>query len=162
MELSLFVAAAENNVIGNNNQLPWYLPTDLARFKALTTGHPVIMGRKTYQSIGKPLPNRHNIIITRDSDFHAPGCTIVDSLQAAMHAAEQDASAEVFVIGGASIYQLAMPLAQTIYLTRVHAQIPGDTFFELNPADWEITTNQRHTADDKNPYDYSFITLKRR
>jgi dihydrofolate reductase len=79
-----------------------------------------------------------------------------------MHAAEQDASAEVFVIGGASIYQLAMPLAQTIYLTRVHAQIPGDTFFELNPADWEITTNQRHTADDKNPYDYSFITLKRR
>lgn len=162
MELSLFVAAAENNVIGNNNQLPWYLPTDLARFKALTTGHPVIMGRKTYQSIGKPLPNRHNIIITRDSDFHAPGCTIVDSLQAAMRAAEQDASSEVFVIGGASIYQLAMPLAQTIYLTRVHVQIPGDTFFEFNPADWEITTNQRHTADDKNPYDYSFITLKRR
>lgn len=162
MKVSLIVAAAENNVIGDSNQLPWYLPADLRHFKEITTGHPIIMGRKTYQSIGKPLPHRHNIIITHNASFHAPGCTVVGSLAAALAAAEQDTASEVFVIGGTSIYQIALPLAETIYLTKVHATIPGDASFDFNPADWGVTATEQHTADEKNQYDYSFITLKRK
>src|SRR6188472_2703937 len=115
--LSAIVAMAENRVIGKNNQLPWHLPADLKHFKTITTGHPILMGRKTHESIGKPLPNRQNIILTRDSNYVAAGCTVVTSVKAALQKAE---SPEVFIIGGAEIYRQLLPQVQRLYLTIVH------------------------------------------
>ena len=162
MKLSLIVAVSENNIIGDSNQIPWHLPADLRHFKAITTGHPIIMGRKTYQSIGRALPNRRNIIVTRNTDFAAPGCTVVNSLESALAVAQEEISDEVFVIGGAAIYALALPSATTLYLTRVHVTVQGDTSFDFAPEDWEVITTERHAADEKNAYAYSFITLQRR
>ncbi len=162
MLISLIVAAAENNVIGRDNQLIWRLPADLAFFKQKTTGHTIIMGRKTYESMGRALPNRTNIIISRQQDFNAIGGSLASSLEEALEKVT-DKNEEVFIIGGAEIYRQALPIAEKIYLTRVHAQFEGDTFLpEITPADWRETFREKHQPDDKNPYPYSFIELVRR
>ena len=158
--IALVVAMAENRVIGKENKLIWHLPADLKFFKNLTTGHPIIMGRKTYESIGKPLPNRTNIIITRQADFTAEGCLVAHSLTEALMMAQQ-LDSDIFVIGGAEIYKQAMFLADTIYLTEVHHTFEGDTFFpEIDSVLWQETSREEHKADEKNPYDYAFVTLK--
>ncbi len=158
--IALVVARAENRVIGKNNQLIWRLPADLKFFKNLTTGHPIIMGRKTFESIGKPLPNRTNIIITRQEDFEAEGCLVAHSLAEGLMMAQQMDS-DIFVIGGAEIYKQAMFLADTIYLTEVHQTFDGDTFFpEIDTVLWQESSREEFKADEKNAYDYAFVVLK--
>jgi dihydrofolate reductase len=160
MKISIVVAMDTNGVIGRDNGLPWHLPADLRHFKETTMGKPILMGRKTYESIGRPLPGRTNIVITRDTGYRAEGCVVVHSIDAALEvAAEQD---EMMVIGGADFYRQVMPQTDTIYLTRIHESFDGDTFFpELNAADWQEVERSDHAADDKNPHDYSFIRLDR-
>ena len=160
MKISIVVAMASNGVIGRDNELPWHLPADLQHFKKTTMGKPILMGRKTWESIGRPLPGRTNIVITRDTAYRAEGCVVVNSIDAALEASSgQD---EVMVIGGAEFYRQVLPLADTIYLTRIHATISGDTCFpELNVADWREVERSDHAADEKNPHDYSFIRLDR-
>ncbi len=149
-----------NGVIGRGNELPWHLPADLQHFKKTTMGKPILMGRKTHESIGRPLPGRTNIVITRDSGYQAKGCVVVNSIDAAMQAAgEQD---EIMVIGGAEFYRQVLAHTSTIYLTRIHASVDGDTVFpELNATDWREVERSDQSADEKNPYDYSFIRLER-
>jgi dihydrofolate reductase len=160
--ISIVVACSNNNVIGKSNGLPWYLPADLRRFKELTTGHTVAMGRKTYESIPekfRPLPHRKNIIITRDQNFSATGATVVHSIQEAIEAAGNE---ELYIIGGAEIYRQAMSIADRIYLTEVDANIDGDTFFpNINLEEWHETTREPHEKDEKNPYDYTFVIFDR-
>lgn len=152
---------AENRVIGVNNTLPWRLPADLRHFRQLTTGHHVIMGRRNYESIGRPLPERINIVVTRNRDYRAPGCAVRHSLEEALRDAGDDP--EVFVIGGAEIYRQALDKADRIYLTLVHATVHGDTFFpEFDPGDWNETSRTRHEADEKNPHACSFVTYDRK
>ncbi len=160
MKISIVVAMDANGVIGRDNELPWHLPADLQHFKKTTMGKPILMGRKTWESIGRPLPGRTNIVITRDSDYQADGCIVVNSIDAAMAAAgEQD---EVMVIGGAEFYRQVLPRADTLYLTRIHASFDGDTVFpELYAADWREVERSDQSADEKNPHDYSFIRLER-
>jgi len=156
--ISIIVALSENNVVGVRNQLPWKLSADLKRVKALTMGHHIIMGRKTYESIGKPLPGRTNVIITRNADFKAEGCVIAKSLEHALEISKDDS--EVFVFGGGEIFRDAMNLASKIYMTRVHTHLEGDTFFpEVKPFDWRIINLEEFKSDEKNEYDYSFMTL---
>jgi len=159
--LELVVAVAENDVIGRGNEMPWHLPADLKHFKALTIGKPVLMGRRTYQSIGKALPGRLNIVLSRAADFSPADCVIARTLDDAQGAAA-DAPA-LMVIGGAEIYRQCLPLARRIHLALVHTEIPdGDTRFAgWRGAEWRRSTCERHAADDKNPYAYSFITLER-
>jgi dihydrofolate reductase len=159
--LSAIVAMGINRAIGKNNQLLWRLPADLKHFKSLTTGHPILMGRKTFESIGKPLPNRTNIIITRKSNFDAPGCIIATSLAEAIEiGAENDT--DIFIIGGAEIYRQLLPQIQRIYLTIVQQKFDGDTFFpELNEDEWQEVAHSDHAADAENPFAYSFVTLER-
>src|SRR5688572_21388613 len=148
--IALVVAMAENRVIGKNNQLIWHLPADLKHFKNLTSGHPIIMGRKTFESIGKPLPNRTNIVVTRQEDFKPKDCLVAHSLSEALMMAQQ-LDAEIFVIGGAEIYKQAMFLADTIYLTEVHQEFEGDTFFsEIDTLLWQETSREEYKADEKN------------
>ena len=156
--LTLIAAVARNGVIGNDNALPWRLPEDLKHFKELTLGHPIIMGRKTWASLGRPLPGRRNIVISRDPDFKAPGGIVVASLAAAL-AASADAS-EAFVIGGAEIYALALPEAQCLRLTEIDRDFPGDTHFPgFDPAAWRETERKSHRAADG--LDYAFVTYQR-
>lgn len=160
MKISIVVAMDTNGVIGKDNELPWRLPADLQHFKKTTMGKPILMGRKTWESIGRPLPGRTNIVITRDSGYQAEGCVVVNSIDAAMLAAsEQD---EVMVIGGAEFYRQVLPRTDTIYLTRIHETFEGDTVFpELNAADWREVERSDQSADEKNSHDYSFIRLER-
>lgn len=161
--LSAIVAMAENQVIGNDNQLPWQLPADLKHFKTLTSGHPILMGRKTYASIGRPLPNRTNIILTRDPHFSAQDCIVVTQAETALSLAAEIDQEEIFVIGGADIYRQLLPKIQRLYLTLVHHSFPGDAHFpELNADEWKEVSRVRHAADDKNPYDYSFVLMERK
>lgn len=163
MILSLIVAADENNVIGGGNRLLWQLPDDLKHFRELTEGHPVIMGRKTFESIGKPLPNRRNIVVSRRKDFATKGCEVFDSLDAALLAIEREPSGEAFVIGGGEIYTQAMAQADRIYLTRVHAEFVGDTFFpELDMRLWVETDRKEHPVDDQHHYSFTFLTYEQR
>jgi dihydrofolate reductase len=158
--LTIVVAAAENNVIGRGNQLPWRLPDDLKRFKEITMGKPVIMGRKTWDSIGKPLPGRTNIVVTRQPDLAIPGCVVVGSMSAALVAAR--GAPEVMLIGGAQLYRNALTMVHRIHLTRVHADINGDTLFPmLDSAQWRETVVATHPADDRHAYAFTFITLDR-
>ena len=159
--LELVVAVAENNVIGRGNQLPWHLPADLRHFKSLTLGKPVLIGRKTYESIGKALPGRMNIVLSRSADFSPSDCTVVTTLDAARGAANGQPA--LMVIGGAEIYRQCLPLASRIHLTLVHAQIEdGDTMFAgWRGTEWDASSRERHEADAKNTYAYSFITLER-
>ncbi len=158
--ISIIAALAENRVIGVNNTLPWRLPNDLKHFRRLTTGHAIVMGRKNYESIGKPLPERTNIIVTRNHDYRASGCLIAHSLDDALALAKGDP--EIFVIGGAEIYREALPLADRLYLTQVHSAVEGDTFFpEINDNAWKETAREQHAADEKHAYAYSFVVLER-
>lgn len=158
---SFVVAVARNGVIGHANGLPWRLPADLAFFKRLTMGHPIILGRKTYESIGKPLPGRLNIVVTRSPGFRAPGCTVVDTLEAAYRAAGD--APEVFIIGGAQIYEAAFPSADRIYLTEVEADIEGDTWFpRFDRKDWEETVLERHERDERHAHAMRIVRLDRK
>lgn len=158
--ISQVVAMAENRVIGRDNQLPWHLPADLAHFKRMTMGKPIVMGRKAYQAIGRPLPGRHNIVMTRNPAFVADGCTVVGSPAAALAAAgEVD---EVAVIGGEEIYRLFLPQTDRIHLTIVHAEIAGDTWFPpLDMTQWDTSERIERDADERNPYRMTFLTLDR-
>jgi dihydrofolate reductase len=159
MTRSIVVAIAQNNAIGKDNKLLWHLPKDLKHFKEITTGGTVIMGRKTYDSVGRPLPNRRNIVITRQQ-IEIPGCEVVHSLDTALELCS--AEKEVFIVGGAEIYKMAMPLTDRIFLTIVHQDFDADTFFpEIKKETWKETERQDHEADEKNPLPYSFITLER-
>lgn len=161
MILSIVVAIAENNAIGKDNQLLWHLPADLKHFKDITSGHTIIMGRKTYDSIGRPLPNRRNIIITRNSGLDLPGTEVTHSLDEAIRlcAAEE----EVFIIGGAELYKHALEATNRIYLTRVHQTYEADTFFpELVPGEWTESSIENHQPDEKNRVAYTFSTLERK
>ncbi len=157
MNLTLIAAMSENRVIGRDNDLIWNMPTDMKRFMRLTTGHHVIMGRKTFESMLKPLPNRINIVVTRQRDYQAKGCLVVHNLEAAIQKAEGDP--QPFVIGGAQLYKLALPYAQTIELTLIHHRFEGDTFFpEFDQSKWLLEKEENHPADSKNPYPFTFKT----
>ncbi len=167
MKKSIIVAMAENRVIGRNNKLPWYLPNDLKYFKAITMGKPVIMGRKTFESIGKPLPGRTNIVITRNQEWQHSGVTVVHNLNDAFIKAEAtaviDGVDEVMIIGGDQIYQTSLDLADRIYLTQVHAEVDGDAWFAaVDWGQWHEAAREDFKAADPNPYDYSFIVYDRR
>lgn len=160
MRISAICAMSENRVIGKNNQLPWHLPADLARFKKITWGHPILMGRKTHESIGRPLPGRSNVIITRNKEYKASGCIIVHSIQQAFEATKE--SDEIFIIGGALLYQETLPFIQRLYITQIHQQIEGDAFFpELKKEEWQEVERVDYDADINEPYSYSFIVLDR-
>nr|AIA18613.1 Dihydrofolate reductase [uncultured bacterium] len=160
--LSAIVAMAENRIIGKNNQLPWHLPADLKHFKTITSGHPILMGRKTHESIGKPLPNRLNIILTRDPNYQTTGCTVVTSVESALKEAARHDENELFIIGGAEIYKQLLARIQRLYLTIVHHEVEGDAWFpELNLQEWKEISRVRHEADEANAFAYSFVLLER-
>lgn len=159
--VSLLVAMAHNRVIGKANTLPWHLPADLQHFKSLTMGHHIVMGRKTYESIGKPLPGRISVVVSRNAHYVQPGVVVVNSLEAAILACSDDD--EIFVIGGAEIYRQAIALADRIYLTEIDAGISGDAYFtELDPALWTESARTSHTPDEKNRHAYDFVIYDRR
>jgi dihydrofolate reductase len=160
------VAMASNGVIGRDNGLPWHLPEDLRYFKRTTLGKPVIMGRKTFESIGRPLPGRPNIVVSRSADWSASGVAVVDSLESALASAQALAAAsgaeEVVVIGGAQIYAAALPLASRLYVTEIHAAVAGDTWFPpLDPACWREIAREEYAATPDNPYPYAFVVHER-
>lgn len=160
-DIAFVVAAASNGVIGADNRLPWHLPADLRHFKQVTLGKPVVMGRRTFESIGRPLPGRTNIVISRAPGYAAPGCVVVDSVEQALAAAGD--SDEIMIIGGAALYATCLPRATRIYLTRIHHDFAGDARFPaLDMAQWHETERRDCPADDKNPYAHSFIVLERR
>lgn len=155
MTLSIIVAMAENRVIGRVGSLPWHLPDDLKRFKTLTIGHHLIMGRKTWDSIGRPLPGRTSIVLTRNPAFQVAGVTTAADMHSALAAAGPDS--EVFVIGGAEVYAQALPLAQRIFLTLVHESVEGDTVFPpLDPRDWALRNEEHHAADERHAHAFTF------
>lgn len=167
MKLALIWAMSRNRVIGRNNALPWHLSEDLRYFKRVTMGKPIIMGRKTWESIGRPLPGRTNIVITRDQNFQAAGVRVVHSLDDALRLAEHigviEGAEEAVVIGGAEIYALALPKAERLYLTQVHAEVDGDAWFpEFDLSLWQELAREDFHAEGPNPYAYSFIVLERR
>lgn len=158
--ISLVVAMAENGVIGRDNAMPWHLPDDLKRFKALTMGKPMLMGRKTFAAIGRALPGRTNIVLTRDRQWQAAGVVAVHSLDEALERAGP--VAEICAIGGAELFRLVMPRAGRIHLTRIHASIPGDTVFPpIEPSEWHEVDRIEHPADERHAFAMSFITLER-
>lgn len=160
MKLSIVAAVAENGVIGLDKGIPWHLPADLAHFKTLTMGKPILMGRKTFESIGRPLPGRHNVVVSRDPLRSFAGCSIVGSFEDALELLKL--AEEVMVIGGAEIYRLALPLADRLYLTRVHASFEGDTYFpDYDPDLWREVAIEEHAPDARNSYAYSFLILDR-
>jgi dihydrofolate reductase len=162
MLISLIVAMEQSRGIGRAGKLPWHLRVDLQRFKQLTTGYHLILGRKTWESIGRPLPGRKIIVISRNAAYSAPGCRLASSLLDALHLAEEAGDNETFIGGGSQIFSLALPLAQRIYLTQVHASIPCDVFFpEFDPAAWLLTSQQAHPADPENEFPFSFYTFER-
>jgi dihydrofolate reductase len=157
--LSLVAAIGKNRELGFKNKLLWHLPDDFARFKEITTGHSIIMGRKTYESIGKPLPSRKNIIISRSKEFEAPGGVVVHSLKEAI---EEVGRGEAFVIGGAEIYKMALPLANKIYLTCVNMETEADVFFpELGEGEWKEVSREKHVADERHAQAFDFKILER-
>ena len=161
MLVSIIVAMDEQGIIGAGNKLPWRLPADLRNFKSLTLGKPVIMGRKTHDSVGKPLPGRENIIISRDPDFRSPGCRVAPSLVAAL--ASCAGVQEVMIAGGAEVYRAALPLASRIYLTEVHTRVSGDVWFpEFDRGDWHEARREDLPTDEKNPHACSFVLLERK
>jgi len=160
MKISVIAAMSQNRIIGRDGALPWHLPTDLARFKSITTGHTVIMGRKTFESVGQPLPNRRTIVITRNNDYQCAGVLIAHSLDEALnHAARED---EIFILGGEAVYRIALPRADRLYLTIIHATIEGDTHFPpFDPDQWELVEDERHEPDDRHAYAFSFRRYER-
>jgi dihydrofolate reductase len=155
--LAMIVAASENGLIGRDGDLPWRLSADLKQFKKLTMGHHMIMGRKTFESIGVLLPGRHTVIVTRQMDFQFEGATVVHSIDDAVQHARGQGDQLPFVVGGAEIYRLALPLVTDLFLTRVHTNIDGDTFLpEIDWSTWDAVESRRFDADDRNQFDYSF------
>ncbi len=162
MTISLVVAVAENGVIGRGGVLPWHLPKDLERFRMLTSGHTVIMGRKTLESIGKPLPNRRNIVLTNNRELKLDGVDIVLDMKHALAATDTD-NEEVFVIGGAEVFSSTLDLADRIYLTLVHAELEGDKVFDdIDPSDWVLLQEEFHDADERHQHAFTFRVLERR
>lgn len=158
--ISLIVAVARNRVIGEGNRLIWHISEDLKHFKAITSGHPVIMGRKTFESLGRPLPHRTNVVISRQTDYRAEGCTVVHSLIAALLLFP--ATEEVFIIGGAQIYAQALPLADRFYLTEVDAAYSGDTYFpEWDRSEWKLTEHKPFPRGEKFPHPFAFLRYDR-
>ncbi|HXH64381.1 MAG TPA: dihydrofolate reductase [Mariprofundaceae bacterium] len=157
---SLIVAMSENRVIGREGSLPWHLPADLKHFKETTMGHPIVMGRKNHEDIGRPLPGRQNIVLTRQNGYTADGCTVIhepDQLEDVV-----PPNSEVMIIGGAEVYALFFPKVTRMYLTLVHAEIEGDAFFPaFGVGKWKETSRQFHAADEANAYDYTFVTMER-
>jgi dihydrofolate reductase len=160
MRIALIAALAENRVIGRDNQLPWRISADLKHFKALTMGKPIVMGRKTWESIGRALPGRENIVVTRDTGYRAQGCQVVHSIDEALEITGK--SDEVMIVGGAGLYQQTLEHADRLYLTRVKAEVEGDTWFpEIDPRQWREVACESHSADENNEYDYDFVMLER-
>ena len=159
--MSIIAAMDRNRLIGNKNQLPWRLPADLAHFKRVTMGKPIIMGRKTYESIGRPLPGRTNIVLTRSAEFRADGVLTAHTLEQALdYVSDED---EVMIIGGSTIYELALPAADRLYLTYVESEYEGDAWFpEFDIEQWAIITSEQHAADEKNATDYRFVSYERK
>ncbi|MFT5397005.1 MAG: dihydrofolate reductase [Gammaproteobacteria bacterium] len=160
MQLSIIVAMDHNRVIGNKDSLPWHISADLKNFKKITMGKPIVMGRKTHESIGRPLPGRENIIITRDETYQAEGCTVLNCIDEIFeHCKDVE---EVMITGGSEIYKHTLDQATRLYLTEVHTEIEGDTFFpEFNRAEWSEVSREAYTADEKNDFDYSFVLLEK-
>jgi dihydrofolate reductase len=161
--LKILVAFDENRVIGKNNTLIWHLPADLKRFKALTTGHVIIMGRKTFESIGRPLPNRTTIVISRQTDLQIEGVILANSVEEAILKAKSITREDIYIVGGAEIYTLSLPLADQILVTQLHDIFEGDAFFpEISPEIWEVTEKERGITDEQNTYQFSYITYSRK
>jgi dihydrofolate reductase len=162
VRFAAIVAATDNNVISDKGKIPWHMPADFKHLKEVTWGHPIIMGRKTHEYIGRTLPGRTNIVLSRNKDFKvAAGSVLVHSFDEAMSLKAVKEADEVFAFGG-EIYHHAMPQIQKIYLTRIHANIDGDRFFHYDPNEWKEVKKQEHKKDEKNPYDYDFIVLERK
>lgn len=165
LRLSLLVAMARNRVIGQNNKLPWHLPADLKHFKSLTMGKTIVMGRKTYESIGRPLPGRTNIIITRQTSYQVPGAIVVNSVEDALLVCEKTGTAdsEHFMIGGEELFRQTLEICQRIYITEIQQDFKGDTFFpEFDPDDWEEIQRDKHFSDGDNNIEYHFVILNRK
>lgn len=161
MQIALIAALDRNRLIGAGGKLPWHLPADLKYFKRTTMGKPLLMGRKTHDSIGKPLPGRQNIVLTRQPDYQAPGCVVVHSIPAALAAAMP--AAEVMVIGGASLYAALLPRADRLYLTHIDAAFAGNTYFPPFDRDaWQVVSEETYPPDAQNPHPYRFVILERR
>ncbi len=160
MIISLIVAMDRNRIIGLDYSLPWRLPADLKYFKAITMGKPIIMGRKTHDSIGRPLPGRENVVLSREAGYQTQGCTVLSSLEEVYKRFAD--TGEIMIMGGADLYEQTLDTAKRIYLTEVHAEVEGDTYFpEFDREIWEETSRQDFKADEKNQYDYSFVILER-
>lgn len=163
MRVTLIAAVAENGTIGRGGALPWHLSADLRRFKRLTLGHHLVVGRKTFEAIGRPLAGRKMVVVTRRRTYRPDGVEVAGSLEEALERAAAAGEDEVFIAGGGEIYRQSLPLAQRLHLTRVHARIPGDTRFPpLDETAWEMVEREDHAADEKNPYPYSFLVYERR
>jgi len=161
MIISAIVAVGHNNVIGSNNKIPWYLPADLKYFKKKTINHTLLMGRKTFQSIGRPLPKRTNIVITRDPFFTASGVLVVHSIEEGLELANQKGAQELFIIGGGQIYKESIPYWDKIYLTEVDIDIEGEVYFpDVDLSDWELLSSESHPPNEKNEYGYTFKVFK--
>jgi dihydrofolate reductase len=161
MIISLLVAADKQNGIGKDNQLLCHLPADLRYFKTVTSGHHIAMGRKTYDSVGRPLPNRTNIVITRNPDLQVEGCVMATSIEEAVRYAEEHNETELFIIGGGIIFEQSLHMADRVYLTQIHHTFESDTFFPALDTTWKLTKDERHAADEKNAYDYSFRVFEK-
>ncbi len=161
MLVSAIVAVAQNGVIGKDNQIPWYLPADLKYFKKVTTGHHVIMGRKCFESIGRPLPNRTNVVITRDPFFVATGCLVVHSIEEALNLAFENEETEAFIIGGGEIYRQSLQYWDQIYFTEVDINPEGDIYFEPLDDSWKLKSEDAHQKDEKNEFDYVYKVFER-
>jgi dihydrofolate reductase len=160
MRLSIIVAMDDNQLIGKDNALPWHLPADLGYFKKTTTGKTVLMGRKTYESIGRPLPNRRNVVVSRNTDFQAEGCEVVGSIEAALDLAKDDD--EVMVMGGASFYEQMLPSADRLYITQIEGEHEGDAYFpKFNRSEFSEISRESHIPDEKNQHTYHFTILER-
>jgi dihydrofolate reductase len=163
MSYSILVAVAENGVIGCRGALPWHLSADLRRFKRLTMGHTIVMGRKTWESIGRPLPGRRMVVVSRQAAYQANGARVVSSLPQAFEMVRESGAQQPFVVGGAQIYRQALPLASRLYLTRVLVDVAGDSHFpEFSPVDWQLVESEAHAADASNDHPYCFEVYQRR
>ncbi|MDQ0245514.1 dihydrofolate reductase [Bacillus fengqiuensis] len=160
--ISFLVAMDQNRVIGKDNKLPWHLPADLKYFKELTMGHPIVMGRKTYESIGRPLPGRENIVITRDKDYTAEGCTVIHSISEVKEL-EEKRNDELFVIGGAEIFEQTFSIADRLYITMIEAVFEGDTYFpDFNEDEWVVVSKEKGVKDERNVYEHYFLVYERK
>jgi dihydrofolate reductase len=161
--ISFILAMDDNRVIGKDNQLPWHLPEDLKFFKRVTMGHPIVMGRKTYDSIGRPLPGRENIIITRNPDYRNEDCTVFNTIAGFLAYCKEKPEEEFFVIGGAEIFHQMMTNVNRLYITEIHEEFEGDTFFqEIDMESWNLISREKGLKDEKNPYDYEFTIYERK